>query len=147
VPPAVSPLVDPAPEWYVPSTPLQLGPFEEGPHQQIVRAARLQWNAGVGEARLRLHPEHLGEVTIALRVEQGNVTATLAAANQTVAEWMRSHRAELQSSLVEQGLTLASLEVVVDPDERRRPAPRNPLDTTTPRRRRAGNQPTFDLHV
>ncbi len=123
-----------------------LGPFEaESPHQQVVRAVRLQWANGVSEARLRLHPEHLGDVTIDLRVEQGRVSASLRLDNPAAAEWIRAQRAELQSSLGAQGLDLGTLDIVVDPDSRRRrsatpdPQPRSRM------RRHGSDTPRFEV--
>jgi flagellar hook-length control protein FliK len=128
-----------APRW-------TLGPFEaESPHQQVVRAVRLQWANGVSEARLRLHPEHLGDVTIDLRVEQGRVSASLRLDNPAAAEWIRAQRAELQASLSAQGLDLGTLEIVVDPDGRRR-QPATPDPQPRSRVRRQGSEtPRFEV--
>ena len=62
---------------------------------QIVRAAHLQWRDGVGEARLRLNPEHLGEVTISLRVEQGAVFATIRAESPAALHSIQARQQEL----------------------------------------------------
>jgi len=51
---------------------------------QVVKAIRLQWKQGLGEARIRLEPEHLGEVRVSLRVQAGAVTAVVTAENPTV---------------------------------------------------------------
>jgi hypothetical protein len=126
----------------------EYGPFLADPAQQIVKAVRLQWSEGVGEARLKLHPEHLGELSIRLRVEHGSVTASVRADSTTAAEWIRVNRAELESSLGAQGLALDTLEVIVDPDERRRqqPSPGAVDELPRPKRRRA-DQPRFEIHV
>ncbi len=113
----------------------------------MVRAVRLQWANGVSEARLRLHPEHLGEVTIDLRVEQGRVTAALRLDNPAAAEWIRGQRAELQASLGSQGLDLGSLEIVVDPDGRRRKAASPEPSTPTRTRRQNADLPRFEVLV
>jgi flagellar hook-length control protein FliK len=109
-----------------PPVPADIGPFAGAPHEQIVRAIRLQWTQGIGEAHLRLSPAHLGEVTIRLRVEQGMVTASLRGESTTAIDRIRAHEADLRAALEEQGLTLDSLELVVDPDGRRRG--RHPAD-------------------
>lgn len=97
-----------------------IGPFAGEPHEQVVRAIRLQWIQGIGEAHLRLSPEHLGEVTIHLRVERGLVTASLRGDSAAAVERIRAHEADLRAALEEQGLTLDRFELAVDPDARRR---------------------------
>src|SRR5262249_36284153 len=42
--------------------------------QHVIRSMRLQWSGSVGEAQLRLEPEHLGQVLVSVRVDQGNVS-------------------------------------------------------------------------
>jgi flagellar hook-length control protein FliK len=86
---------------------------------QIVKAIRLQWRQGLGEARIRLEPEHLGEVQISMRVQGGAVTAVVQAENPTVQGWIEARHQELRSALSEQGLRLQRFEVVVDPEGRR----------------------------
>lgn len=86
---------------------------------QIVRAMHMQWRDGVGEARLTLTPESLGEVTITMKVDRGVVTATVKADNPVTMEWIRSHQHELRDALDAQGLRLDQFEVSVDPDDRR----------------------------
>jgi flagellar hook-length control protein FliK len=131
-----------------PDAPLQLGPFTGGPADQIVRAVRLQWRDGVGEARLTLQPEHLGQVVISLRVEQGAVSAVLRAENAAAADWIRLHQTDLKASLAQQGLGLDSLEVTVDPDDRRRqPAHERQADFVPRPRRRSAPQALFDVRV
>lgn len=101
------------------STPLNLGTpagsLDGEVPQQIVRAIRLQWNQGVSEARLRLQPEHLGEVRVSLRVEHGMVRADLQADTAEVRNWIRTHEADLRRMLSEQGLDLDHLTVQDEP--------------------------------
>jgi hypothetical protein len=98
----------------------EFGPYGGEPHEQLIRAVRLQWQQGVGDARVRLRPEHLGEVAIELRVERGVVTVSLRAETTAAAESMRTHDAELRAALDAHGLRVERFEVVVDPDGRRR---------------------------
>jgi flagellar hook-length control protein FliK len=86
-------------------------------------------------------------VAINLKVEQGTVTAVLRADNPTAAEWIRAHRAELQSSLEGQGLKLDSLEVVVDPDSRRRQPQQERQQDPSRRQRRPATIPHFEVLV
>ena len=60
--------------------------------KQIVQAIRLQWNQGIGDARITLQPEYLGEMSIAIRVEHGAVTAELESSVPAVREWIDSHQ-------------------------------------------------------
>ena len=88
---------------------------------QLIRAIRMQWRNGVGEARLRLTPEHLGEVMVSLHVRQGSVSAVLRADTELVREWIRTHQNELKSLLASQGLRLENLVVEEDGDANRQP--------------------------
>lgn len=81
----------------------------------IVRSLKLQWRqGGNGEARLRLRPEHLGELTVALRVQGSGITAIVQADSPEVRAWVESHQNDLRRALEEQGLSLDAL--TVDPE-------------------------------
>jgi flagellar hook-length control protein FliK len=95
-----------------------------------VQAVRLQWRDGVGDARLTLQPDYLGDVTISLRVEQGGVTAHVNAESADVRAWMSANEPSLRQGLAEHGLTLDRLIVSEEPadatpdrDGRRQRAP------------------------
>ena len=125
---------------------------------QIIRTIRLQWQAGQGEARVQLRPDYLGELTVAVKVDQGAVTATLHAESPDVRRWLESHSGSLRDALAEQGLRLDRL-VVADehgrqdaPDAERRDRQAG-HDGEAPSRRRRGRPsadgstfdvPTFD---
>lgn len=122
-------------------------------HQQIVRSIRLQWTGSVGEARVSLKPEFLGEVTASINVERGVVTATLHADTPEVRTFIESHAASLRDALVEHGLRLDKLEVAAPEREpqtasdrhqqgRRRQQQEAP---PKPRRREAEPSATFDF--
>lgn len=125
------------------------GPFDGQPHEQVLRGIRVQWHQGVGEARLVLQPENLGHVDVQLRVEQGSVTALLRAETAEAADWIRTHHDDLKAALADQGLDLDSLDVVVDPDGRRRRNGPNQQEAEIPQRsrRRMAELPIFDIHV
>jgi flagellar hook-length control protein FliK len=109
----------------------------------------LQWRDGVGEAKMTLTPESLGEVTIAMKVEKGVVTATIKAENPVTMEWIRSHQHELRDALAAQGLKLDTLDVSVDPEGRRRQE-ESAQQQQAPRRPRGGTlteTPRFELVV
>jgi flagellar hook-length control protein FliK len=115
--------------------------------KQVVRALYLQWRGGVGEAHVQLNPEHLGQVTLSLRVEQGNVAATVVAETETAQRWIESHRDSLQQSLGEQGLKLDRLMVTTSREGRREQAP----DAQGQRQRRPSprrtSQGVFEVRV
>lgn len=119
--------------------------------QQVIRAIRLQWNRGVGEARLRLHPEHLGEVTITLKVEAGQVAASLRTETAAAQQWIETHQQDLRAALKEQGLNLAGFVVRRDRDDQSEGRQPGREGDTEPRRRRqplAGEEaPRFEVVV
>jgi hypothetical protein len=88
--------------------------------QNVLRSMRLQWNGSVGEAQLRLEPEHLGQVLVSVRVDQGNVSATLHADSATAQQWIESHQQDLRQALQDQGLKVTHFHVTVNPDDRGR---------------------------
>jgi hypothetical protein len=120
--------------------------------EQMVKAMQWQWRSGVGEARFRLRPEHLGEITVSLRVERGTVTAVMRADSRVVQEWIQAHRQDLQAALAEQGLHLERLRVATDADARRQQQGQqgrsDPDDERAPRRgREPGEWPAFEVRV
>jgi flagellar hook-length control protein FliK len=87
---------------------------EEAVLPQIVQHIRMHVTQGSSEARMQLKPEHLGALNITLKVEQGQVTATIQADVAAVRQFIESHESSLRQALSEQGLQLAKL--VVNPD-------------------------------
>jgi flagellar hook-length control protein FliK len=71
----------------------------------------MQVNAGGGEVRLTLTPEHLGTVNVDVRVSQDRVTATLTADTPQVRQWIAAHQDDLKNSLASAGLSLDELVV------------------------------------
>lgn len=114
--------------------------------RQIVRSIVVQVAGGVSEARLRINPAHLGEVTVRLRVERDGVTAVLHADSPQVSAWIEAHQEDLRAALSAQGLQLEGLTVTTDPDERRREQP-EPEARRRARPRAADAGKTFDLMV
>lgn len=80
--------------------------------RQIVHSIRLQAMAGGGEAHVRLRPEYLGELTVAVKVERGAVTASLHAETPAVRQWIESNEASLRQGLAEHGLLLDKLTIL-----------------------------------
>ncbi len=123
---------------------------------QLVQSIRVQWTGGAGEARVRLRPEHLGEVVATIKVEQGAVTATLQAERPDVRRWLEAHTQTLRDGLVEHGLKLDRLVVLTEPargesrdDTHGRPRGRHPQQPQPrPRRPRADDGgATFELNT
>jgi flagellar hook-length control protein FliK len=120
---------------------------EEAPvavRDQVVRAVALAWRNGVGEARLRLTPEHLGEVLVRLRIEQGAVQAVVQAQTAEAKERIQAHESELRAALSELGLDLDRLAVTLDPDDRQgQSAPRRRPPVRTSKRIEDDQGPRF----
>jgi flagellar hook-length control protein FliK len=129
---------------------------DHGLHRQMVQAIQLQSRNGVGDARITLQPEYLGEVSIALRVEDGGVTAHVSAASAQVREWLGANESMLRQGLLDQGLKLERLIVSEEPsstparDSRDRDARREqqpqPDEEPRPRPRRDAST-TFEVTV
>jgi flagellar hook-length control protein FliK len=113
---------------------------------RLVQSIHVQARDGVSQASLRLNPEHLGEVTIAIRVDGGTVTALVRAEAGDVRLWLRSQEDTLRAALAEQGLTLD--EFVVEQDGRRGQDDEQPRQQQARRNRTRGYQgqgPSFDV--
>lgn len=111
---------------------------------QLVRAMRIQLAGGVGEARIQLDPEHLGAVTVNLRVEGGVVSAVVTAEQSAVRQLIENQETSLRQALAEQGLLLGKLHVERDgrsPGERRSQG----QDDTPRRRSPRKDTATFEL--
>lgn len=125
----------------------------ESVHTQIVKSIRMQWTGGLGEARVTLKPEYLGEVTASIKVEQGVVTATLQADTPEVRRWMESHTATLRDALVDHGLKLDRLTVgeadrqAAQGDRQSKPRQQPREQAPRPRARRDASEtdPPFDV--
>lgn len=78
---------------------------------QIVQSIRLQMLRDGGEAHIRLDPRQFGDMTVRVKVEQGQVVARVEADAPVVREWLQSNQHVLRQSLAGQQLTLDRLEV------------------------------------
>jgi len=87
---------------------------------RLVESVRVQWRQGVPEATVKLNPEHLGEVTISVRVERGQVAAVVHAETAAVQQWLEAHEEKVRSGLADQGLTLERFVVQRDRQQSRR---------------------------
>ena len=101
---------------------------------QLVQSMRVQFRDGIGEAVLKLNPEHLGSVQISLRIENGAIKATVQAEAPAVRQWLESQQETLRTSLADQGLRLERF--VVEPDGERQTAPDDDAREQKEQRRR-----------
>jgi flagellar hook-length control protein FliK len=120
---------------------------------QLVRAMRTQFRAGIGEARIRLHPEHLGEVRVSIRIDGDRVSALLQVERADVQRAIESQSDTLRAGLTAQGFTLEHLSVRQE-DAAKPPPSREDGDArgqtreqATPQRRGRKRQPdrAFEL--
>jgi hypothetical protein len=81
---------------------------------QVVQSIRMQAIDGGGEAIIRLNPEYLGELVVAVKVEQGAVSAALQSDVPAVRKWVEANEGSLRQALAEQGLQLDRLTVSDD---------------------------------
>lgn len=136
---APAPVLDPAIEAHVP--------------QQIVQSIRMQAIDGGGEAVLRLRPEYLGDVVVAVKVEQGSVTAALQSDTPAVRQWVERNESMLRQGLAEHGLQLERLTVTekaaeteneASPD-REKQSHEEPSHQQSRRRRAQTDEATFEV--
>ena len=117
---------------------------------QIVRGMQLQMKGNVGEARITLAPEHLGEVVVEMRVEKDGVVATLRADTPAVRGWLATHQDDLRAGLADVGLRLDDLQVSERDSQRGRQQPPAEQQPQTPRRSRrtsTGELPRFEVEA
>jgi flagellar hook-length control protein FliK len=80
--------------------------------EQVVRGMAMRTQSdGTSEVRLRLVPEHLGAVTLSLKVDGSNVSATALAQNADVRNALVAHQHQLARSLADAGLKLTGFTV------------------------------------
>jgi flagellar hook-length control protein FliK len=117
----------------------------------LIQAIRLQWKQGIGEAQIRLEPQHFGEMSVAIRVDQGQVVARLQADSPAVRDWLQANQHWLRHGLAEQQLTLDRLEISDMPSAGREPERRDGdgrrgQEQTPPRRPRTPDgAPRFEV--
>jgi flagellar hook-length control protein FliK len=109
---------------------------------------RVTAKGGGWEATVRLRPEHLGEVTIALRVEGTSVSAVVNAEAAGVRQWLISQEEAVRSGMAEHGLQLERFQVDRD-GERRRDEHEQAQEQSRrrPARRNVQNEERFEILV
>lgn len=104
---------------------------------RLVQAMRVMARPGAWEANVRLNPEHLGDVSIAVRVERNMVSAVVNAESSGVRQWLESQEQAMRNGMAEHGLQLERF--VVQRDGQRREAPEH--EQQQGRRSPRGRQP------
>ncbi|MCL1988783.1 MAG: flagellar hook-length control protein FliK [Firmicutes bacterium] len=82
--------------------------------QQIVTQIKTIVPETFVELRMTLRPEHLGDVTLRVAVQNGIVTAMFVAESQRIKEIIESNFNQLRDALEEQGISIAELFVSVN---------------------------------
>jgi hypothetical protein len=106
-----TPAAGAAPTAPLPNTPAQPGPLASPLVTQVTGGVRWMLKGGSQEAQLQLHPDSLGQVTIHLRVEGGEVHARLWVTEASSVQAVQEGRPHLEASLKEQGLQLGSFDL------------------------------------
>lgn len=113
----------------------------------LVQSMRMQFLRGGGDAIVHIRPEHLGPVTISLRVEDGAVAARIVTDNPAVAEWLQSNEHALRDGLKGSGLQLERLVVHRDGQSPGHGREREAAARKPPQRRPANGASTFEITV
>jgi flagellar hook-length control protein FliK len=81
----------------------------------LVKQFALTQGNGVAEAKLTLHPEHLGQVDIRIVLQNGQLTAQFLTTSGTAKDMLENQMAQLRTALQGQGLQVDRMEVVQQP--------------------------------
>lgn len=122
---------------------------------QVVQSIRIKAIDGGGEAIVRLRPDYLGELVVAVKVENGAVIAALQSEVPAVRKWVENNEATLRQALAEHGLQLARLTVsdeapTAEGGERGHRDQKEHQDESQPqprRQRKAAPDATFEVIV
>jgi flagellar hook-length control protein FliK len=104
---------------------------------RLVQAMRVNMRQGAWEATVRLNPEHLGDVTIALRVDRNSVSAVVNAEAAGVRQWLETQEQAVRSGMAEHGLQLDRFVVQRD-GQRRDPQQQEPQPQSRRRQPKSG---------
>lgn len=72
--------------------------------QSLIKSGQLLLSTGVADMRIRLKPEHLGDLRLRIMMEEGILKATFQAQSQQVKEILESSLSALKQSLKDQGI-------------------------------------------
>ncbi len=91
-------------------------PLTQDGVDHVAHAVRTSLARGGMEVRLRLHPQSLGEVRVAVRWEGGLLTARLETTTPAARDTLEGGTQTLRASLQEQGIPLDRVSIAVRPD-------------------------------
>jgi flagellar hook-length control protein FliK len=115
--------------------------------QRMVQTMRVMVRETVSQATVRLRPEHLGEVTIDVRVDGKSVSAVIHSESANVREWMQGQESSLRNGLSEHGLHLEKLQVQRDGRQDGREGQQQPERRKARARQHDNAQGTFEITV
>jgi|SRR5579884_961820 len=81
--------------------------------EQVIKGITMRDSGTTSEVRMRLQPEHLGDVALKLTVSGNTITANVIAQNAHVRDLLLSNQQQLARSLSEAGLSLGNFSVDV----------------------------------
>ncbi|AFS78606.1 flagellar hook-length control protein FliK [Gottschalkia acidurici 9a] len=84
--------------------------------KQVTSKVKADYDNEINEIKIKLSPEHLGNLTIKVTLERGIVTARALVENLNVKQMLESNVSELKDSLKEQGINFESIDVSVGQD-------------------------------
>lgn len=93
-----------------PSVPVQQ--FADHMGKFLVKQFVLTHGNGSAEAKISLHPEHLGQVDIKILIQNGQLTAQFVTESGAARDLLDNQMAQLRSALQAQGLQVDKMEVV-----------------------------------
>jgi flagellar hook-length control protein FliK len=114
---------------------------------RLVQAMRVIARPGAWEANLRLNPEHLGDVSIAIRVERNMVSAVVNAEGAGVRHWLESQEDAVRNGMAEHGLQLDRFIVQRDGQRRDAQPQQEQQGRRQPSRRHAAPTERFEIVV
>jgi flagellar hook-length control protein FliK len=105
------------------STPSNAAPPAQVPVQQfadqigkyLVKQFILTQGNGTAEAKISLHPEHLGQVDIKIMLQNGQLTAQFMTESGVSRDLLENQMSQLRTALQAQGLQVEKMEVVQQP--------------------------------
>jgi flagellar hook-length control protein FliK len=99
-----------------PSAVTAMAPYTVDPQSvidQVVKGIVLRNFGTTSEVRMRLQPEHLGDVSLKLTVSGSTISANIVAQNADVRDMLLSNQQQLARTLAEAGLSLGNFSVDV----------------------------------
>lgn len=86
--------------------------FAEQMGKYLVKQFVMSQGNGVTEAKISLHPEHLGQLDIKIMIQNGTLTAKFIAENVVARDLLENQLGQLRATLLGQGLQVEKMEVV-----------------------------------